>query len=61
MHRERLDRLAALRRLLDSWDARFGPVSAESMAEAKAAFDELDGLGEHQAERPPVGIRAPTR
>jgi hypothetical protein len=36
--------LAALRDLLDAWDAAYGPVSAEAQEYAKAAFDELDGL-----------------
>ncbi len=44
-HAVRVGRLAALRRQLDRWDREFGPVSAKAAAEARRAFDELDGLG----------------
>jgi len=43
-HAERVGRLAALRSLLDQWDAEFGPVSAKAALEARRAFDELDGF-----------------
>ena len=46
VHVERLGRLAALRELLDGWDERYGPVSAAAGAEARDAFDELDGVME---------------
>jgi post-segregation antitoxin (ccd killing protein) len=42
-HVERLGRLAALRQLLDDWEAEAGPVSAAARTEAAAAFDEVDG------------------
>ncbi len=45
-HVERLARRAALRRLLDDWDLEHGPVSEEAAAEARTAFDELDGSDE---------------
>lgn len=45
-HVERLDRLAGLRDVLESWERRYGPVGPEERADAAAAFDELDGLGE---------------
>ena len=41
-HVERLGRLAALRQLLDRWEAKAGPVSPEARADAAAAFDEID-------------------
>jgi post-segregation antitoxin (ccd killing protein) len=47
-HLERLARRAALRRLLDRWDAELGPISAEAAAEARDAFDELDGLASQE-------------
>ena len=45
-HVEQLERRAALRRLLDDWDTRLGPVSEVAAAAARAAFDELDGTAE---------------
>jgi len=44
-HAERVGRLAALRRQLDRWDHEFGPVSSKAAAEARRAFDALDGVG----------------
>ena len=44
-HVHRLARRAALRALLDAWDRAGGPVPDADKAAAKAAFDELDGLG----------------
>ena len=45
-HVERLGRLAALRHLLDRWEATAGPVPPEFRADAAAAFDEAgDGPG----------------
>ena len=41
-HVERLGRLAALRQLLDRWDAEAGPVPADARADALAAFDEAE-------------------
>ncbi len=49
-HVERLGRLAALRDLLDAWDASYGPISDQAEEEAKAAFDELDALAAVGAE-----------
>jgi post-segregation antitoxin (ccd killing protein) len=43
-HVERLARLAALGELLDSWDDKLGPVPADAVEAARAAFDELDGI-----------------
>ncbi|MGQ0574175.1 MAG: type II toxin-antitoxin system CcdA family antitoxin [Pseudonocardia sp.] len=43
-HVERLARQAALRDMLDEWEARLGPVSEAAQASARAAFDELDGI-----------------
>ena len=34
----------ALRYQLARWDAGLGPVSATAVREARAAFDELDGI-----------------
>jgi post-segregation antitoxin (ccd killing protein) len=48
-HVERLGRRAALRELLEGWDATLGPVSAEAAAAARAAFDDLDGLSQGAA------------
>lgn len=45
-HVERLGRLAALKQQLDEWDEKYGPASPEFAADAKAAFDEADGLAE---------------
>lgn len=42
LHVERLSRRAALGRLLDDWDAQFGPVSDEASAAAAATFDDLE-------------------
>lgn len=39
-HLERMGRLASLGELLDGWEAEAGPTSAESQADAAAAFDE---------------------
>ncbi len=44
-HVDRLERRAALRRLLDGWDGEHGPVSEAAAEEARAAFDMLDGSG----------------
>lgn len=41
-HVDRAARRAALRDLLDEWDAKYGPVDDETLAWAKDAFDELD-------------------
>ncbi len=41
-HVERLARRAALRALLNTWDAEYGPVSDEHAAAARDAFAELD-------------------
>ncbi|MGH9103273.1 MAG: type II toxin-antitoxin system VapB family antitoxin [Acidimicrobiales bacterium] len=43
-HVERLGRRAALGDLLAAWDSHQGAVSPEALAEAAAAFDELDGV-----------------
>jgi hypothetical protein len=43
-HVERLGRLAALRELLDGWDAAHGPTSTQAEEAARAVFDELDAL-----------------
>lgn len=43
-HVERLARRAALRDLLDEWEAKLGPVPDADRAAARAAFDEADGL-----------------
>lgn len=43
-HVERLARRAALRRLLDTWDAELGPIPDAEAAAARSAFDELDGI-----------------
>lgn len=48
-HADRLGRRAALGRLLATWDDRHGAVSARARRDATAAFDELDGVGEHDA------------
>ncbi|MGH8907254.1 MAG: type II toxin-antitoxin system CcdA family antitoxin [Egibacteraceae bacterium] len=45
-HVERLARGAALDELLDDWERKFGPVSEAAAAEARAAFDEVDGIAE---------------
>lgn len=45
-HVERAARRAALRELLDTWEEKFGPPSEEDMAEARAAWDEADGITE---------------
>jgi post-segregation antitoxin (ccd killing protein) len=45
IHVERLARQAALRDLLESWDRAAGPVPEAEQAAARAAFDELDGIG----------------
>jgi len=39
---ERRARRAALARLLDEWDERFGPVGEDAAAAAREAFDDLD-------------------
>ena len=44
-HVDRLARRAALRQLLDDWDRELGPVSEAALADARAAFDEVDGDG----------------
>lgn len=44
LHVEQLARRAALRKLLDAWDAELGPVPGADVATARAAFDELDGM-----------------
>lgn len=41
---DRRARAAALERLLDGWDAAFGPVPDDAAAAAAAAFDDLDAL-----------------
>ncbi len=43
-HVDRLARRAALGQLLDDWDRELGPVPEAAMADARAAFDELDGV-----------------
>lgn len=43
-HVDRLGRRAALGQLLDDWDRELGPVPEAAMADARAAFDELDGI-----------------
>ena len=48
-HVERLGRLAALHNLLETWDTSEGPISVDAAEEAKAAFDELDALGQPRA------------
>lgn len=45
-HVDRLARRAALRQLLDDWDRELGPVSEAALADAHAAFDQVDGTGE---------------
>jgi hypothetical protein len=43
---ERLGQLAALRQLLDQWEAQAGPVPPDVQADAAAAFDAAeDGPG----------------
>lgn len=42
---DRRARAAALARFLAEWDASLGPVPAEATAAARAAFDDLDGVG----------------
>ena len=44
IHVDRLARRAALRDLLDAWDAEAGPVPEADQLAARSAFDELDGL-----------------
>lgn len=44
-HVDRLARRAALRQLLDEWDRELGPVSEAALADARQAFDQLDGTG----------------
>jgi hypothetical protein len=41
---DRLARRAALKDLLDGWDAVAGPPSERATRQARAAFDELDGI-----------------
>jgi hypothetical protein len=41
---DRQSRAAALKRLLDQWDARFGPVSDAATDAARAAFDDVDAV-----------------
>jgi hypothetical protein len=41
---EGLARRAALKELLDEWEEQLGPIPADAMAYARAAFDELDGV-----------------
>lgn len=41
---ERLARRVAMAEWLDDLDVKYGPVSDEAMAWARAAFDEADGL-----------------
>lgn len=41
---DRRARAAALSRMLDDWDAKFGSVSAEAREQAAREFDELDAL-----------------
>ena len=43
---DRTARRAALRQLLDDWDHQLGPVSEAAMADARAAFDQVDGSSE---------------
>jgi len=45
-HVERLARQAALRQMLDAWDAELGPVSESAAAAARSAFDKLDDADE---------------
>jgi len=45
-HVDRLARRAALRHLLDDWDRELGPVSEAARADAREAFDQVDGTGE---------------
>lgn len=49
---DRRARAAALQRLLATWDAELGAVSAAAAAVAVAAFDDLDGLSEVEAPEP---------
>jgi hypothetical protein len=41
-HAQRLARRDALCSLLDQWDAHYGPVPAEQLRAAEAAFAEFD-------------------
>lgn len=41
-HYQQQARLAALAALLESWEAELGAIPADAMAEAAAAFDEVD-------------------
>ncbi len=50
---ERRARSAALGRLLADWDETFGPVPDHIVADAAAAFDDLDATAE--ASIPPPG------
>lgn len=43
-HVERRARMAALRELLDRWEAELGPVPEADVVAARGAFDELDGV-----------------
>jgi post-segregation antitoxin (ccd killing protein) len=43
---DRRGRAAALARLLQDWEERYGPVDDASAAAATAAFDDVDGVAE---------------
>lgn len=47
-HYERRARQAALGDLLAEWESRLGPIPEHAAAEARAAFDEADGIA-HEA------------
>ena len=46
---ERRGRAAALGRMLERWDAEFGPVDGAATASAAAAFEDLDAVAESPA------------
>ncbi|MGH9114696.1 MAG: hypothetical protein ACRDWW_02590 [Acidimicrobiales bacterium] len=48
---ERRSRAVALKRLIEDWDGRLGPVHSEVAEAAGAAFDDLDATAEL---RPPA-------
>ncbi|HET8930474.1 MAG TPA: type II toxin-antitoxin system CcdA family antitoxin [Acidimicrobiales bacterium] len=45
-HARRIGRLAALRNMLDHWDAEFSPIPTVAATQARRSFDELDGIAE---------------
>jgi hypothetical protein len=43
---DRRARTATLAQMLAGWDAAFGPIPEEAVAEAAAAFDDLDAVSD---------------